>query len=260
MSTSIKSVSIVGSGRVATHLGLGLKLVGLTIIEIWSRSFKNAQALAHRLDFDSVFDISSLDSVDLVIVAVSDDAISDVLSQIAEGIPVAHTSGNTALQSRPTGSLSGVFYPLQTFNSNSEIDWNTVPMCIEANNDEFQNQLEELASLLSSKVQKISSDQRKIIHLSAVWACNFSNHMAAVSDLLMEENGLESEILKPLLRQTFENILDGNASQKQTGPAVRKDEKTLKRHQELLAQHPELKNLYLAISNHILKFHHGEEL
>ncbi len=260
MPAPIQTVSLVGSGHVASHLGKALKLVGIELKEVWSRSFLNAQNLAQGLSCDPVLELKSLSETDLVIVAVSDDAISDVISQIPECIPVAHTSGNTALQFRPNSSLSGVFYPLQTFNSSSEIDWNEVPMCIESSTETLENQLIELAKLLSSKVQKVSSDQRKTIHLAAVWACNFSNHMAAISDHIMDVSSLDSEILKPLLRQTFENILEGNSKEKQTGPAVRKDEQTLKKHAERLAKNPELKDLYLAISNHIIKFHHGEEL
>jgi len=260
MANSIKTVSLVGSGNVATHIGSALNLVGIEIKEVWSRSLNNAQRLAQKLDCDVVLDLESISEVDLVLVAVSDDAVAKVTSKISELIPVAHTSGNTALQSRPDSAKSGVFYPLQTFSANSEINWNEVPMCIETNNSEFEKQLTELAQLLSSNVQSISSDQRKIIHLAAVWACNFSNHMAAVSEKLMSKNGMDYEILNPLLHQTFENILKGNPKEKQTGPALRKDDKTVKKHQELLAESPELKKLYLAISNHIIKFHHGEEL
>lgn len=257
MKSSIQTISIVGSGKVATQLGLAFKLVGLEVKQICSRTLSHAQNLAEKLESKATDNLQDLVPVDLVLVAVSDDAVTDVISKIDSQLSVAHTSGNTALQYRPDSAPSGVFYPLQTFQMDSEVVWEEVPICVEANPDELQNQLKELAKLLSTNVQSISSAQRKVIHLAAVWACNFSNHVTAVSEEILSENQIDVGILNPLLRQTFENILAGNPKEKQTGPAVRNDSKTLGEHAELMHENPEMKALYLAISNHIINFHNG---
>lgn len=251
----IKSVSIIGSGNVATHLAKALYNKGLEINQIYSRSVKNAKELANKVRAGYTDDLIGLKlNSDLYIIAASDDAIASIAEKITlSGKIIVHTSGANEIEVLKVSSKNyGSFYPLQTFTKNAEISFENIPMCIEASNQKTENELIALALMLSKNVSKINSLQRKKIHLAAVFACNFANYMQVIAEDLCEENNVSFDMLKPLIKETFEKGINLLPSQNQTGPAKRNDIKVIEEHKLLLANNPDFKEIYTIISNQII--------
>lgn len=253
---------MIGAGHVATNMSLALFEKGYTISGIYSRKPENAALLAQKTEsqvFNTMQEIP--DDADLYIISVVDDAISALAEQLqhVRGI-VAHTSGSTSIDIF-TGQAAhyGVLYPLQTFNKEKPLDFNTIPFFIEASDEQTKTFLYHLATSLSGKVIELSSAERMKIHVAAVFACNFSQHMAAIAAKLMNEAGIDYSMLFPLIRQTTKKMMTGNPAQYQTGPAVRKDEKTIRKHIDLLADDEKMMKLYSFVSDHINHFHNLSE-
>lgn len=249
-------VSIIGSGNVATHLGQALKNSGATVLDIWSRNFENAEVLAKTIGATAVKSIDDIanDPSDLVIISVKDDAIHDVASALIErkGL-VVHTSGSASLSDLSPLQNHGVFYPLQTFSKHKELDFSEVPICLEANNDDNLQVLKNVATALSQKVYEVSTDQRKILHLAAVFACNFPNYLYGVAQQLLSEHELSFDIIRPLIAETAQKVQTALPTEVQTGPAVRRDEETMAKHQKLLRENPVWVNIYQLLSEQIKK-------
>ena len=181
-------VVLIGSGNIATHLGLALKAKGVTISQVYSRSAQNAKVLAEKLDTSFITDISDIyRNADIYIYALTDSAFKSILRKIVmpEGIQV-HTAGCIAMNEfEGFTSKFGVFYPLQTFSINKPVDFSQIPICIEACNMDVQQKLLELAKLISVTTYLVNSENRKKLHLAAVFACNFTNYMYNIaSDIL----------------------------------------------------------------------------
>ena len=249
-------VVIIGSGNVATHLAKALLNSDVEIAQIWSNTYKNAVELADLVGAKAIKQLHEVEATaDLCIIAVKDDAIATIAAQLKDfkGV-VAHTAGAVNL-SVFSGLVAnyGVFYPLQTFSKTKEISFLTIPICIEANNEHTLGILKLVGEKLSNKVKYIDSEKRKILHLAAVFACNFTNHLYAISQEILEANQLEFDLLRPLISETANKVQFELPTQVQTGPAFRKDEKTLHNHEELLNSQPELKKIYKMMSDGIKK-------
>ena len=247
-------VSIIGSGNVATHIAKALTKANVQVLNIWSNNVENAKVLANKVDASAVADISEIsdDHSEIVLIAVKDDAISTISSQLKEykGI-VAHTSGAVAMDSLASHKNYGVFYPLQTFSKQKDLDFSIVPLCVEANNETNLDQLKTLASLISKSIYEVNSEQRKTLHLAAVFACNFPNYLYGIAQQLLAQNKLDFDIIKPLITETANKIQTALPMEVQTGPAVRNDEQTLQKHEGMLQEHPEWLNIYQLLSNQI---------
>jgi predicted short-subunit dehydrogenase-like oxidoreductase (DUF2520 family) len=255
----VKRVSIIGSGNVATHLAKNLFSNGVTINSVYSPTLSNASHLATQVNANAISDLIDLDhkNIDFIIIAVKDDIIKLVSNQIpSSNAIIAHTSGTVNLSILKKHPNIGVFYPLQTFSKTKELDFSKIPMCIEGNSNSTQNKLIELASDISKDVRVIDSTTRKNIHIAAVFACNFANHMFTVANHLLQDSHQDLSILKPLIQETVEKALSSNPESVQTGPAIRKDYEVLKRHESMLEEHTDLKNLYINISNSIINWKH----
>ena len=250
----MKNIILVGSGNVATHLGIALQNCNYKIVQVYSRSIENAKKLAQKLNADFTNDLTKLKSTDLIIVSVNDDAISTVLSKL-ENTAIAHTSGSVGMDIfEPNFSDFGVFYPLQTFNKDIELIISEVPFCIEGNSKAFEKELIAIAKNLSSNVTTMNSAQRKQLHIAAIFACNFSNQMFSIADDLLTEKDIDFKILLPLIKQTIANLNTNRPKVVQTGPAKRKDIKIIQEHINLIQQE-DIKELYQKISNSIIKTH-----
>ncbi|MEZ8000271.1 MAG: DUF2520 domain-containing protein [Flavobacteriales bacterium] len=258
VNSEIKHITFIGSGNVASAMAEELFKKGLIITQVFSRNLSQANLLSEKVNSEGINNYSQLKETDLFIVAVSDDAISTVFSELKHSTPVVHTSGNTSLLERYHTSESGVFYPLQTFYKGSETNWSEVPICIEAANEDLLKKLHLLGKTLSENVKTITSAERAIIHAAAVLACNFTNHLGALTQEVLEDKNLSLDLLNPLIQKTFRNITSGKAKEKQTGPAVREDYGTIDSHLNILEDKPEIKALYLALSKHIIAYHHGQ--
>lgn len=252
------NIVCIGSGNVATHLAIAFKAVGAEIVQVWSQNIKNAETLAALTKATPISKWKDLDLfADCYLISVKDDAIAEVAAHLKEvrGI-VVHTSGATPLSILAgTGTGYGVLYPLQTFSKTKAVALTKVPFCIEADDAYTLEKVSAIAHLLSPLVSEVSSDQRKILHLAAVFACNFSNHLYHLSSVLLEQHHLNFDLLKPLILETAEKVQSALPVNVQTGPAVRNDQDTMNRHLELLNGLPELQEIYETLSNSIKKTH-----
>ena len=250
----MKNIILLGSGNVATHLGIALKNSNYTIVQVYSKSIENAKILAKKLDAQFTNNLSKLKSSDLIIVCINDDAILSVLSKIKD-TAIVHTSGSIGLDVfKQKFTNYGVFYPVQTFNKEIDINISEIPFCIEGNSLEFEKQLIKIAKALSNNVVKMNSQQRKQLHIAAVFACNFSNHMYSIADDLLAKKNIDFKILLPLIRKTNANLENYRPKEVQTGPAKRKDTAIIQEHIATIKEN-EIKELYHRISDNIIKYH-----
>lgn len=249
-------ITIVGSGNVATHLAAAFKNAGHFIVQIYSRDIQNASLLAYHVKAEAIDNLEQIDSVtDLFVIAVKDDAIEPIAAELAKyNKLIVHTSGATDLQTLLKYTQNaGVFYPLQTFSKTRELDFNTVPLCIEGANEQIASILNELAYTVSQNVYRVNSEQRKILHLAAVFACNFPNYLYHVSQQLLAEKQLPFDLLRPLILETAEKVQEYLPASVQTGPAVRNDEKTMTSQLAQLHQNSDLQDIYRLLSQGIIK-------
>ncbi|MDP5093675.1 MAG: DUF2520 domain-containing protein [Polaribacter sp.] len=212
------SILIVGNGNVGTQLFEALKIIDTL----------NVSLISSR-------DLSNIPKAELTIVAVSDDAIDDVSSQITNDF-VVHTSGSVPLSALKNNTRKGVFYPLQTFSKDKKVDFTKVPFCLEATTDNDLKLLETLANYLGQKIYHIDSEQRKAIHVAAVFANNFTNHLYKIAQDICDTHQVPFEILHPLIIETADKIKVLPPALAQTGPAIRKDEATIKNHLFMLSK------------------------
>ena len=252
------NVSIIGSGNVAWHLAPALDNAGYSVREVYSRNYKHAEALVGRLyqgDVKATLDFSSSNST-LFIIAVSDDAIHDIVTEIIlpEDAILVHTSGSQPLSALGFAATlnTGVFYPLQTFSKSKKIDFKDVPIFIESESDSVAKILNKAANAISKKVKQISSEDRKALHVAAVFASNFTNHMLTVAKEILVKSKLDFEILKPLIVETINKSISIGPEAAQTGPAKRGDLEILDRHIEFLKNDETLVEIYRLISQQII--------
>lgn len=249
----IKKILLVGSGNVATHLGINLKKNNYIIDQVFSRNIDNAKDLAQKVDSDFTNNPEKIVESDLTIIAINDDSIKDVIHYLPN-IPTVHTSGNTNINILKNNFTNyGVIYPLQSFKKNMELDLNDVPFLIEANTKDFENNLKELCSCFSEHTIQINSLKREKIHMAAVFACNFSNHMQVIAKEIMDDEKINYKLIIPLIKKTFSKF-EEDPKIKQTGPAIRKDINVIENHLNLI-QKDGHREIYKLISDSIIKTH-----
>jgi len=252
----IRNIIVLGAGNVAAHLTEALVRKGFSITQLYNLSEERGKKLALKVKADYIGSPDKLDSsADLYILAVSDEAISALASRlhVDSGI-VVHTSGSKGMEIlRPFFSRRGVFYPLQTFRKEREISFASIPICVEASDRTDENILLDLAGQLSSSIHLINSDQRRILHMTAVFAGNFTNFMYSIAEDLLRKHDIPFDLLKPLIRQTAENIEHPDLLSLQTGPAVREDSEIMEAHRALLTDHDLYKEIYDLISKSIIQ-------
>jgi len=252
------NIVLLGSGNVATHLALALRAIGENIVQVFSPNLINAKALADRVDSAYINNLAQINGdADLYIISVKDDTIVEVARQLADvnGL-VVHTSGTTDIKVLSTEvKHAGVFYPLQTFSKTKNVDFKTIPLCLEANEASQLELLQLLATRLSNKVYQLDGEKRKVLHLAAVFACNFTNHMYALASQILNANGLHFDIIRPLIAETADKVMADLPENVQTGPAIRQDEGTINKHLTMLADLPELQEIYQTLSDSIKLVH-----
>lgn len=243
----------MGTGNVAWHLAQDMEKAGHFVPVVYSRDGERAGSLASQL-YDTQIAESldfSLYMLDILIIAVPDDAIQPIAEMVVvnEETVVVHCSGARPMEVLQTlGDNYGVLYPLQTFTREKALDLDQVPFCIESTNAHVHNVLFSLARSVSSKVVVLDSDSRKLLHLAAVFANNFVNHMLFLSKTVMDSEDLDFNLLKPLVKETVEKAFFLTPELAQTGPAKRNDTLSMQSHLELLSDNPEWVKLYKLIS------------
>jgi len=247
-------IGFIGAGKVAWHLAPALQQSGNRVAQVISRSPMSAQKLAGRLNCGFSDRISELDKeLQVIFLTVPDHSLVEIINEISDyrGIAV-HTSGTfSPLRFACQKYKYGALYPLQTFTIGRAVDMSQVPVFIEGSEPSVTRTIRSLAEGFTSKVQEISFEEKRWIHLAAVWANNFSNHMLAQAYKILEKRGLQPEILEPLIRETFQKALDIGPVKSQTGPAIRMDRITIRKHLEMLAKEPGMQDLYREISESI---------
>lgn len=254
MPNLIQSVVLIGTGNVAWHLGMALKDNKINILQVLGRTTAPVKKLAKMLKTEYVLDFNKMNiNADLYIIAVSDDAIGEVIKKLhLDRQLVVHTAGSIPM-SVFKGHLKnfGVFYPLQTFTKNRPIHFDNLPVCIEANDEENMNQLVQLAGRISQKVLMMESEKRAVLHLAAVFACNFTNHMYTIASRILESADIDFSILHPLIIETALKATGMKPAEAQTGPAVRKNRMLMVEQMKKLEKDPALREIYRILSDHI---------
>ena len=244
------SVVILGSGNVASQLIKAfLKIDTINLKQVYTRNQEDINTLKDSINTTN--DISLLKQADVTIIAVSDDAISSISSHIKNSF-VVHTSGSVDMKSLNNIGRKGVFYPLQSFSKKKKVDFKNIPICLESETSEDLLKLEKLVSLLQSKSYILSSHQRKKIHVAAVFANNFSNHMYTIANEICEKYNIPFDILHPLIEETSNKIKNLTPEKAQTGPAKRNDAETIENHLNLLSEKQQ--EIYLKITQSIQEY------
>jgi predicted short-subunit dehydrogenase-like oxidoreductase (DUF2520 family) len=240
-------VVLLGSGNVASHLIKAMEANNaINLVQVFARSKKSLENLIESSKITTSF--ADLKEADVYVISVSDKAIEEVSNQIPfTDKLVVHTSGTVDFRVMHPKNKRGVFYPLQTFSKNKEVNMKSVPFCLETENEEDFELVENLAENLSNSLYKINGEQRKSLHISAVFVSNFVNHMYQVGNALCEENKVPFAILQPLIEETANKIKTLTPTEAQTGPAIRNDEPTIQKHLEAL-ENPIYKELYHKIT------------
>ena len=253
----MKKIVCIGAGRLANQLMPALEEDrGCEVVQVYNRTAAPAELLSKKLHKSSF--TSSISEIvkdaDIYILAISDDAIPFVADQLMSIVPIdsigVHCSGSLDLDVLPFARKAG-FYPLQSFSVNHEVSWRWIPLIITAPDEDTWLALDEIAGRLSSSVYRMTDEQKSVLHVAAVFANNFSNHMLTLAESICAEQNLPFEILKPLILETFSKAILSGPRESQTGPAVRGDQKTIEKHLRLLADQAELTTIYKAITKSI---------
>lgn len=251
-------IAIIGSGNVAWHLSAALENAGHTITEVYSRNIANAEKITERLYATNPTDDLdfSESSAEIYILAIADQGIAEVADAVIlpENSILAHTSGSMPLDilAYSSASYTGIFYPLQTFTKGRPLDFEDVSILLESEDGETLKKLKGLASSIKSPHYVVKSRDRKVIHVAAVFASNFTNHLIGIAEEIMHRQGLEFEMLKPLIIEQISKTLQIGARAAQTGPAVREDFATLEAQHQFLNYNEQLAEIYRVISQDII--------
>lgn len=250
-------VVLIGAGNLATQLGKALvRRRVCEVVQVYSRTEASASALGEALQAEAVTSIADVRTdADLYMVALKDSAFTEVARQLVRGREHAlfvHTAGSLPMSVwEGMATRYGVFYPMQTFSRQRDVDFSSIPIFIEARDAADRDCLMALARCLSERVQEADSAQRRALHLSAVFACNFTNHMYAICEQLLSEAGLPFASMLPLIDETAAKAHVMSPRRAQTGPAVRYDENVIGKHIEALSAHRQWQELYEKLSKSI---------
>ena len=248
------NVSFAGAGRVAGALCTEMYYSGINIRHIVSETGTFGKSLAESCKASWSPDLVFSDPVDVIIVAVPDHKLEEVLGKIKcpGNALIAHTAGSYGLDLFP-GSMknTGVFYPLQTFSKGRQISFRDLPFFIEASDRQMAGMLKTLAEMLGGKVWFVDAEHRRMLHLAAVFVCNFINHMLTAGKEITSRAGFSFEVLEPLIKETINKALENGPDQSQTGPAIRNDQNTVAKHMDLLSFSPELQKIYREVTKSI---------
>lgn len=248
-------IVLIGAGNLATHLGKALHAAGHDMVQVFSRTMQSAETLASLLDAEPLTDMAQVrDDADVYIFSVKDSALEQLISQLCGGEKKVflHSAGSMPMSVFREKALHyGVLYPMQTFSKQREVDFSIIPCFIEANDEFALKQIEGLAGQISHRVYQLSSEDRKYLHLSAVFACNFANHCYAASQELLQQHGIPFDVMLPLIDETAAKVHGMTPKEAQTGPAVRYDENVIGKQIQLLENQPYFQKIYDCMSKSI---------
>ncbi len=256
-------LTFIGSGNVAWHLAQAFeKTSHHSVAEVYSRSLTNAKKLTAKL-----YNATATNSLDFTqskaevfFIAVTDDALAHIAAEIRfpKDVIVLHTSGAQSVEVLDSikNVKTGVFYPLQTFTKAKPVNFQTIPICIEVKDKLQEKLIEKLAFTICENVAFVNSYDRKVLHLAAVFACNFTNHLFAIANKILKKENLDFKILQPLIEETVKKAFSNTPEKSQTGPAARHDNKTIQVHLQLLENDTLIQSIYRNISDSIQNGHY----
>lgn len=248
-------IALIGSGNVAHWVAGRLKdSQEFPVGQVYSRRMENARALADTLGAEAVDDLSRLRAdCDLYLFSVKDDAYGEILKKIPFTMPVAlHTAGSVS-QNVFSGHAReyGVLYPLQTFSKTTDLVQLQVPLCVEESMiDRSRDKVHRLAAELSSTCYAVDESRRAVLHLAAVFACNFGNAMNHIADDILKAEGMDLKMLLPLLQESLRKLQTLSPGEAQTGPAVRGDRMVMEKHIAML-EDDRVKRIYREVSQYV---------
>jgi predicted short-subunit dehydrogenase-like oxidoreductase (DUF2520 family) len=246
-------VVMIGAGNVATHLSFAMKEAGFPIVQVYSRTKENARNLADLLNCIYTSDTEEIRrDADIYLFVIKDDVLPDIIRKIPENKGIwIHTAGSLPLTVfKGYADRYGVIYPLQTFSKRRRIEFHRAPLFIEGSAPAVQEEVRWIAGRISGEVCAMTSEKRKYLHLAAVFACNFSNHMYNIATRLIERQGVDRRVLQPLIEETASKLQAMTPERAQTGPAIRYDRTVMERHLALL-EDPSMREIYKVISTDI---------
>ena len=245
----INNVTLIGSGNLATQIGIAFKQSKITINQVYSKDIKNAKKLSGKLKCKFTNNIKEIEIKELGIICIKDDYISKIADKIPNK-PIVHTSGSTNINTLNKFKKHGVIYPIQTLNKNKKANFTKIPICVEANTKLFEKELNVLCKKISNNVINVKSNKRLNIHIAAVMCNNFTNQIINRAEHILKKQNLSFEILLPIIDETFKKIQNPKTRLQKTGPAIRKDYKIIKKHIEELEGLD--KKIYNIISKQIM--------
>ena len=248
-------IVFIGAGNLATRLSLAMQRVGMQIGQVYSHTEASARQLATRLGCPWTNDLSALqEDGDLYVFSLKDTVLSDVISKVKPNNGMwVHTAGSMPMSVfEGYAQRFGVLYPLQTFSKGRNVNFDVIPIFLEANTDKNADYLKNIASALSENVRFMSSEKRRSLHLAAVFACNFTNHIYTLSYKLLENESIPADVLLPLIDETVSKIHSMPPAVAQTGPAIRYEENVINKHLAMLDD-PDMQAIYRLLSQSIHK-------
>lgn len=248
-------VVLIGAGNLATNLGKALFRAGHQVVQVWSRTEASASALASQLKCPWTTEVDGvMDVADIFIIAVKDSVLPSLAEALKEGREdqlFVHTAGSMPLDVLPF-KRRGVLYPMQTFSKDKEVDFSVIPCFVESSDESSLASIKKLSYTISDTVYELDSENRKYLHLAAVFCCNFANHCFSLGAALLKEHGdIPFSVMLPLIDETAAKLYSMSPQEAQTGPAVRWDENVMSKHLQLLSGKPDMQKIYELMSKSI---------
>ncbi len=250
------SIAFIGAGNLATNLAIALYKKGFRVVQIYSRTEESAGKLAQAVEASYTTDLNEVvTDAQLYVVSLKDDAFLELLPRMVEGRGKGlwvHTAGSISMNVwQGQAERFGVFYPMQTFTKARLVDFREIPVFVESNSEADTQFLKDIAAALFGCVYECTSEERQSLHLAAVFACNFTNHMYALASRLLTKYNLSFEVMLPLIDETARKVHAMNPQTAQTGPAVRYDRQVIDKHLAMLSDEPEMQQIYRLLSESI---------
>lgn len=259
-----KRIVLIGAGNVAHHLAPALLKSGLNLCQIYSRTIESARELGMKTGISYTADISTVyPDCDIYIFCVSDSMLLTVFNslRIRKEAIILHTSGSLPMNIFKDGALNyGVLYPVQTFTKKRDLNFSEIPLCLEASSASVMKEMKAMAQALSEHVREIGSEKRKCLHLAAVFANNFTNHLYGIAGKILEEEELDFDMLRPLIFETAHKVMLLTPEGAQTGPARRGDDGIISAHKVMLKDNKKWHDLYTQLSDSIKESYRTNEV
>jgi predicted short-subunit dehydrogenase-like oxidoreductase (DUF2520 family) len=246
-------IVLIGAGNLATNLGKALFSAGHDFVQVYSRTMESASTLATLVGGSPTTDLNNLNSnADVYIISVKDGVMAELIPQVCKGREnklFIHTAGSMPLDIFQGMALHyGVLYPMQSFSKEKEVDFSNIPCFVEANDESSAFNIETLAKSISNRVSELNSEDRKYLHLAAVFACNFTNLCYTISSYILESHHIPFDVMLPLIDETADKVHLLRPIDAQTGPAVRYDRNVIRNQSSMLKNNPLVKDLYERMS------------